>query len=279
MAEEALDETVAIDATEDDIVEDVNEIDEPADADIEESEVAEGEEEATDEEKPEPEESSTSKKDDGFQTRIDELTRRYYEEKNQREHFQQQWEDSQQVVPQEPGKTLADFEYDEGQFALYVQGQAVHEAKAEIERNNQQQQGIKRRAAFEAKEQDFATNIDDYHTVTRNNALPITQVIVETLQTAEKGPEVLYYLGKNPEIAASLSAMSPLDAARELGRIEATKLVKPVPSGKKPPAPVPKIKATNASVTQIKSDSPESDNLSTEEWKRREIKRLDRKNK
>ena len=279
MAEEALDETVAIDATEDDIVEDVNEIDEPADADIEESEVAEGEEEATDEEKPEPEESSTSKKDDGFQTRIDELTRRYYEEKNQREHFQQQWEDSQQVVPQEPGKTLADFEYDEGQFALYVQGQAVHEAKAEIERNNQQQQGIKRRAAFEAKEQDFSANIDDYHTVTRNNALPITQVIVETLQTAEKGPEVLYYLGKNPEIAASLSAMSPLDAARELGRIEATKLVKPVPSGKKPPAPVPKIKATNASVTQIKSDSPESDNLSTEEWKRREIKRLDRKNK
>jgi len=279
MAEEALDETAAEVVEEEEVNELVESVDADEDDEDLDTETTDSGDGTSEEEEAEPEQSSSSKKDDGFQTRIDELTRRYYEEKNQREHFQQQWEDSQQVVPQEPGKTLADFEYDEGQFALYVQGQAVQEAKAEIERNNQQQQGIKRRAAFEAKEQDFATNIDDYHTVTRNNALPITQVIVETLQTAEKGPEVLYYLGKNPEIAASLSAMSPLDAARELGRIEATKLVKPVPSGKKPPAPVPKIKATNASVTQIKSDSPESDNLSTEEWKRREIKRLDRKNK
>lgn len=262
------------------IEEEVNEMVEPVDTDDDdyedtETETAESEDEVTDEEKPEPSESSAEKKDDGFQKRIDELTQRYYEEKNQREDFQQRWEDSQQaVIPQEPGKTLADFEYDEGKFALYVQGQAVHDAKAEIERNTQHQQVIKRRAAFEAKEQGFAANVDDYHLVTRNNALPITQTIVETLQTAEKGPEVLYYLGKNPEIAASLSAMPQLDAARELGRIEATKLVKPVPSNKIPPAPVPKIKGSDSAATRVRSDSPESDKLSTDEWVKRERKRL-----
>ena len=274
MAEEALDETAAEVVEEEEVNELVESVDADEDDEDLDTETTDSGDGTSEEEEAEPEQSSSSKKDDGFQTRIDELTRRYYEEKNQREHFQQQWEDSQQVAPQEPGKTLADFEYDEGQFALYVQGQAVQEAKAEIERNNQQQQGIKRRAAFEAKEQDFATNINDYHTVTRNNALPITQVIVETLQTAEKGPEVLYYLGKNPEIAASLSAMSPLDAARELGRIEATKLVKPVPSGKKPPAPVPKIKGADSSTARIRLDSPEADKLSDAEWLKRRNKQV-----
>jgi len=98
--------------------------------------------------------------------------------------------------------------------------------------------------------------------------------MVETLSSAEKGPDVLYYLGKNPDVAASLASMSPLDAARELGRIEATKLVKPEPSTKKPPTAVPKIKAVDAGATRVRTDTPEGDNLSTEEWKRREIKRM-----
>ena len=255
--------------------EEVNEIDEAVEADVEDeeldTEVAESEETAPEE--PEPEESSPSKKDDGFQKRIDELTQRYYEEKNQREHYQQQWEESRQV-PDAPGKTLADFEYDEGRFAEYVQGQAVQEARAEIERNNQQQVGMKRRAEFEAKEAGFATNVSDYHTVTRNQALPVNQNMVETLQSAEKGPEVLYYLGKNPDVAASLAAMSPLDAARELGRIEATKLVTPETTVKKAPAPVPKIKATNDSSVRVKADDPKADNLSDSEWLKRRNKQI-----
>ena len=276
MAEDALDEAVA-----EVIEEEVNEIVESVDADDEdetETEVAESEETAKEE--PEPSESSPEKKDDGFQKRIDELTHRYYEEKNQREHFQQQWEDSQQVALEAPGKTLADFEYDEGKFAEYVQGQAVQEARAEVERNNQQQVGMKRRSEFEAQEAKFATNVKDYHQVTRNQALPINQTMVETLQTAEKGPEVLYYLGKNPDVAASLAGMSPLDAARELGRIEATKLIAPEPSKKPPLAPVPKIKGSDASTTtRIRSDTPESDKLSDAEWLKSETKRLAAKGK
>jgi len=279
MAEQALDETAAEVVEE----EEVNELVESVDAEDEdedlEPEITDSGDGSAEVEEPPPEESSASKKDDGFQKRIDELTHRYYEEKNQREHFQQQWEDSQQVAQEAPGKTLADFEYDEGKFAEYLNGQAVQEARAEVQRNTQQQQGMKRRSEFEAQEAKFAASVKDYQTVTRNQALPINQTMVETLQTAEKGPEVLYYLGKNPDVAASLASMSPLDAARELGRIEATKLVKPEPILKTTPAPVPKIKGADSSATRIRSDSPESDKLSDAEWLKRERKRIAAKDK
>ena len=264
--------------------EEVTEVEESVDADDDEEatevEVAESEDAAKEEEEPEPSESSTEKKDDGFQKRIDELTQRYYTEKQQRERYQQQWEDSQKVeIPLEPGKTLADFEYDESKFAEYVQGQAVADAKAELERGNRQQAEIEQRAKFGVKEDAFAEKVSDYQSVTRNQNLAITDTMVQTLQTAEKGPEVLYYLGKNPEVAASLSGMHPLDAAREIGRIEATKLVAPEPSTKKPPAAVPKIKAVDSGANRVRSDTPESDKLSTAEWKRREIKRMANRNK
>lgn len=255
----------------------VNEIDESVDADGDsedtETEVSESEVKGEVEEETKPEESSASKKDDGFQKRIDELTQRYYTEKQQREHFQRQWEDSQtHEAPQEPGKTLADFEYDEGQFAQYVQGQAVVTARAEIERNNQQQATMKRRAEFETKEAVFSKTVNDYDKIAHHS--PISAEVAEIVIGAEKAPELAYYLGKNPELAASLSEMHPLDAAREIGRIEVTKLVKPEPSNNPSPNPVPKIKAVDAGATRIRTDTAEGDKLTTEEWKRRETKRM-----
>ncbi len=271
------DEAVA-EVVEEEVDEVVESVDADEDSEETETDITESEEAATDEEKPEPSESSTEKKEDGFQKRIDELTQRFYQEKQQKEHFQKQWEDSQQVEPtQEPGKTLADFEYDETKFGEYIQGQAVAAAKAEIERGNQQHAEMQRRATFEAKESLFAKTVDDYEKVAHHS--PITPQVAGIVMGAEKAPELAYYLGKNPELAASLSEMHPIDAARELGRIEATKLVKPEPSTQKPPAAVPKIKPSDSGATRVRSDTPESDKLSTDEWKRREIKRMANRNK
>jgi hypothetical protein len=46
--------------------------------------------------------------------------------------------------------------------------------------------------------------------------------IVETLllEAGEKAPLVVYHLAQNPRTAAALNAMSPIEAAREIGRIE-----------------------------------------------------------
>jgi hypothetical protein len=45
--------------------------------------------------------------------------------------------------------------------------------------------------------------------------------VVEELHESEHGPVLAYQLAKNPRLAAELNAMSPRDAAREIGRLEA----------------------------------------------------------
>lgn len=52
--------------------------------------------------------------------------------------------------------------------------------------------------------------------------------VVEELHESEKGPLLAYQLAKNPQLAHALNNMSPRDAAREIGRLEA-KLSLPQP--------------------------------------------------
>jgi hypothetical protein len=271
---EVVDEAVA--EVVEDVVEDIDDIEaDEVDTEDAEAEAADSEETASD--KDEPSESSTEKKDDGFDKRAAELTSKFYTEKQQKEFYKQQYEEAiakQQAVPVEPGKTLADFEYDEAAYSSYLTEQAKQAAQAEVEQSHQQERVMKARAEFEMKEAAYAETAPDYMVVTRAQTLPVSPAMVETLQTAEKGPEVLYYLGKNPDVAASIAGMAPLDAARELGRIEATKLTKPEPPKSKTPPPPPKIKGADSAVVRIKSDSPDSDKLSDEEWLKRERKRL-----
>jgi hypothetical protein len=275
MLDEVSDETVA-DVVEEEVV---NEIVESVDADEDtedtETEATDSEETASEED--EPSESSTEKKDDSFEKRAAEITSKFYNEKQQKEHYKRQYDEliAQQQPAQvtEAGKTLADFEYDEAKFAGYLTDQARQSARAEVEQGQQQEQQFKRRAEFEMKEAVFTESAKDYEAVTRSQTLSITSVMVEALQTADKGPDVLYYLGKNPDVAASIAQMAPLDAARELGKIEATKLVAPKQSASKTPAPVPKIKATT-NAERVKVDTADGDKLSDSEWLKRRNKQI-----
>lgn len=52
--------------------------------------------------------------------------------------------------------------------------------------------------------------------------------VIEEIRDSEKGPMLAYQIAKTPGLAAELNALSPRDAAREIGRIEA-KLVLPKP--------------------------------------------------
>lgn len=256
----------------DESVEAVDAVTEEPEAEAEESEV-----EAISEEEEEPSDSSAEKKGDKFQERIDEITRKYREQERKTLELEQQLRAAAEREPPrevlEPGKTLADFEYDEAAFATYLTDFAKQTAEADVRARAEQEAQQRKMAEFSVKESDFASKAEDYHIVTRNPDLPITGYMVEALQTAEKGPEILYYLGKNPDVTRGLSMMSPLDMARELGRIEATELVKPEKSVKTPAPPPPKIKPTS-SPERVTPDSQASDKLSDQEWLRRRNKQL-----
>jgi len=202
-----------------------------------------------------PDKPSLSKKEVGEQKRIDELTKIRRDLERDRDYYKNLSESAprpnqNQEAPQSaPARTLADFEYDEDQYREYITQKAVADARAESERTIGREKAARAKAEFTSREADFSKDLIDYNSVTRNQDLPITEYMLGTLHGSEKGPEVLYYLGKHPDLAAKMARMDPLQMAREIGILESTKLAvkKPAKVSNAPPV-TPKLE-TNAKVS------------------------------
>ena len=266
MADEAEDADVEVEETEE--VETPEGVDETETEAEDEQVEAEAESSESSTEKDEPARDEVAER---VQARIDELTRRYYQAERRAEALEAQIQ--QQPAATQPGKTLADFEYDEGKFAAYLTEQAQQTAQQQAEQTANREQEIRRQIEFESRESVFSTQVADYHAVTRDPAIPMSQAMVDAAMGSDKGPDVLYYLAKHPDEARLVAQLSPLDAAREMGRIEATKLKPPKAPEPKPVATPPKIKA-KGSPEKVDPRSPNSDKLSDDEWFRRRNKQL-----
>ena len=79
----------------------------------------------------------------------------------------------------------------------------------------------------------------DFDDVALNPELPITQSMFDAALGDNVG-DILHHLGKHPDIATRISSLSPIQQAKEIGKIE-DRLSKPVPSKKKTNAPDPPI--------------------------------------
>ncbi len=86
---------------------------------------------------------------------------------------------------------------------------------------------------------------EDFDEVALDPTLTVNAYMLEAAQ-GESLPDILYHLGKDRDLAKRISLMPPMQAAKEIGKIE-TKITggkspptKPKPS--KAPAPVPKVK-------------------------------------
>lgn len=89
---------------------------------------------------------------------------------------------------------------------------------------------------------------------------PINQTMAEVLMDSERGPEVAYYLSTHREEGQRIQKMSPLSAAREIGRIEA-QLAAPKPKTQTTaPKPVPKVGGGSMKAAR------DPDKLSDDEW-------------
>lgn len=199
-------------------------------------------------------------KTDSVQKRIDELTRKRREAERNSEYWRDQAMKKEPVksveTVEEPLKSLQDFDYDEGKYQQHLFDKARHGAVDEARRvlgEEQKKQTSNRKASdFRGREAEFSKSVDDYQDVARSRDLPISQVMADVVTEMESGPEVLYYLGKNPNLADEISQLSPLSTARELGRIEA-KLQLQEKKGEtvsKAPKPTPKIAASDPAITK-----------------------------
>jgi len=61
---------------------------------------------------------------------------------------------------------------------------------------------------------------EDYDTFVFSEDLTLTADMLEVITLSDIAEEVLYHLGKNPDIAVEISEMSSVKAAREIGKLE-----------------------------------------------------------
>ena len=60
----------------------------------------------------------------------------------------------------------------------------------------------------------------DFEEVAEGDNVTITPTMANAIWTSETGPAVAYYLGQNPEEAARIAKLDPLQAIKAIGKIE-----------------------------------------------------------
>lgn len=177
---------------------------------------------------------SPVKKKDGFQERIDDLTRNWRETQRELAYSRDEIRRLQAQVqppaapaqlPQQPAKlkTLADFGFNEAEHAAYLLGEAskaaTEAAKRELAAEQEQRSKQEIAADYVKRAKDFAKEHEDYKQVAET--APISDEVAEIVMGLDNGPEVAYHLGQNPEVALELNRLPQVHAAFELGQIAA----------------------------------------------------------
>ena len=139
--------------------------------------------------------------------------------------------------------------------------------------------------SYHDKEEEARTKYDDFEQVAYNPKLPITDVMAETIQSSDVGPELAYYLGSNPKEADRISRMSTLAQAKEIGKIEA-KLASdpPVKRTTSAPAPISPVTARSTGSPAYDTTDPRSTKtMSASEWieaeRKRQVKKWEAQNR
>lgn len=101
-----------------------------------------------------------------------------------------------------------------------LQRQSEERAAQESERKAAES----RRAAYEKAVATIEDRYPDYHDVTAE--MPTTRAMAEFILGHDKGPDIAYYLGKNPDEAMRIATLDPVRQGFELAKLEA-KLVTP----------------------------------------------------
>ena len=193
--------------------------------------------------------------------RINELTKRAHEA----EREAQRWREAAERKTADPSEKPNPDKF--GSYDEYVEALADWKADQRVaesfkRRDAERSQAAEARAA-EAKAQAWAERqiafreaTPDYDAVVGKSSVQVAPHVVDTLLDSDSGPELAYHLAKHPETVKRINSLSPLAAAREIGRIEAS-LSTPAAPRDKPASKAP------APITPARSSAPASVNLAT----------------
>lgn len=236
-------------------------------------------------------ETAAADKPRGVGKRIDELTKLRRDAERDRDYWRelalrqaeakQQAQPEAQVQPQPPQKPR---EGDYETYEAYVEAVAEYKAEMKFEelrrREHEQYQAYQRQqrqadaqqefqskaTTFLAKKDAFAAGISDYDELTTDPSLPINPVMRDCVIESDLGPQIVYWLAKNRDEAVRISQMSPLAAAREIGRIE-QRLGSVKPPGKKTTSAPEPINPIGGGVSTVHKKPEEMTNKEYWAWR------------
>lgn len=184
---------------------------------------------------------------------------------------QRKWEREQanrqaetQVMKAAPTATVDQFESPEA----YAEALAYSKAEELIARREAAKQQSQVLESYHEREEEARSKYEDFEQVAYNPKLTITNVMAETIQSSDVGPDLAYWLGTNPKEADRISKMSPLGQAKEIGKIEA-KLASdpPVKRSTSAPAPISPVNARSSGSPALDTTDPRSiKNMTTSQW-------------
>ena len=163
--------------------------------------------------------------------------------------------------------------------ARYAEALAEQKAQEMLRQREAAQQQARLLETYHEKEEEARGKYDDFEQVAYNPSLPVTDVMAQSIQASDIGPDVIYWLGSNPKEAARISNLPPILQAKEIGKIEARLAADP--PGKKTstaPAPIAPVTARSTSSPAYDTTDPRSlKTMSTSDWieadRQRQIKK------
>jgi hypothetical protein len=118
-------------------------------------------------------------------------------------------------------KTLADFGFDEVAHQKYEREQVVkvasEAAKRELRAEQERAEHQRQVTTYVTRAKDFTKDHPDFDESVRPLRLP--EAVAKTVVHSEQGPELAYYLAKNPAFEAALRQMPESSVAYELGSL------------------------------------------------------------
>lgn len=130
------------------------------------------------------------------------------------------------------------------------------------------QQQTQRQAVFNERQQSLAQKVEagrqkyvDFDSVVFNQSVPFSDAMTEAIIDAGNSADIAYHLGSNPQEAARIASLSPMQQIMEVAKLDVTIQGKQKKQTKAPPPSEP----VQGGDTMVSRDP---DKMSIEEWRK-----------
>lgn len=221
----------------------------------------------------EPAHAEPGEENKGFRRRIGRLTDDLRATQAQLHALQQQAAEQQRrpEPQQEPPPKLDDYDDTEAYIKAQIEYGMRGEVQALLEQERREQEHQAAMAQWQEmnnawnQRQDTARErYPDFDEVAKGHDHQVSDAMANTIVQHDMGPDIAYYLGKNPTESNTIAQMPPFQAAAELGRIAERLKRQQRASNKRSAAPPPPEPGRGAAVQA--SPNALNDDMSSKDW-------------